>query len=436
MRLTLLTIGSRGDVQPMVALGQGLRRAGHEVQIATFGSFRPLVEEAGLRLAPLAGVGQTLTDSEEGRAMLESGENIVKHVRAIRAISHKLVQTEGYWESLYDACHQAEAIIYHYTAPQGFHLAEKFGIPAIVAAIAPSVVPTRAFPHPFWPGEPRSRATFNRFTHLVCEQFMWQPFRSMVNQWRRQHLGLPPVPLRGPYPQIRRSLVLYAFSPTLVPRAPDWDEQVQVTGFWFMEFPPWQPDRRLTDFLAGGSTPVYVGFGSVGSMGEEAALGIVREALRLSGQRGVVNVSSAHLRAQEPASNFLPVDDVPHEWLFPRMAAVVHHGGSGSTGAGLRAGVPNVVVPFFSDQPFWGRRVAAVGAGPAPIPRKELTPERLAAAITTAVNDSSIRHNAAAIGEKIRAENGVQRATGIITRYLSAARLEADHPPKPDIRER
>jgi UDP:flavonoid glycosyltransferase YjiC (YdhE family) len=409
----------------MVALGQGLRRAGHEVRIATFGSFRRLVEDAGLELAPLTGTGQALTDSEEGRAMLESGENIVKHVRAIRAISRKLVQTEGFWDSLHNACQPAEAIVYHYTAPHGFHLAEKFGIPAIVTAIAPGVVPTGAFPHPFWPGEPKLGATFNRLTHGICEQFMWQPFRTIINQWRQEHLGLPPVPLRGPYPQIRRSSVIYAFSPSLVPRAPDWDERVQVTGFWFMDLPAWQPDRRLTDFLSAGLPPVYIGFGSVGTMDEEAGLGIVREALRLSGQRGIVNVRSEHLRAQASAGDFLPVDDVPHEWLFPRMRAVVHHGGSGSTGAGLRAGVPNIVVPFFSDQPFWGRRVAAVGAGPAPIPRKELTPERLAAAIKTAVGDPSIRHNAAAIGEKIRAENGVECAVEIIGRYLAAARKSA-----------
>jgi sterol 3beta-glucosyltransferase len=425
MKFTLLTIGSRGDVQPMVALGQGLQRAGHEVRIATFGSFRRLVEGAGLVMAPLAGTGQALTDSEEGRAMLESGQNIVKHVRAIRAISRKLLQTEGYWQSLYDACRQADAVIYHYTAPQGFHLAEKLGIPGIITAIAPSVAPTGAFPHVFWPGEPKLGATFNRFTHGVCEQFMWQPFRSIMNEWRREHLTLPPVRLWGPYPQIRRSLVLYAFSPSLVPRAPDWSERVQVTGFWFTELPAWRPDGRLADFLSAGSPPLSIGFGSVGAIDEEASLGIIRKALRLSGQRGVVNVRSDHLRAQASTSDLLAVDDVPHEWLFPRMAAVVHHGGSGSTGAGLRAGVPNIVVPYFSDQPFWGRRVATLGAGPAPIPRKDLSPERLAAAITTAVTDPSIRRNAASMGEKIRAENGVQRAVEMITRYLSAGRPAA-----------
>jgi sterol 3beta-glucosyltransferase len=148
-------------------------------------------------------------------------------------------------------------------------------------------------------------------------------------------------------------------------------------------------------------------------------LRIIREALRLSGQRGVVGLRSNQLLSQTDASDFLPVGDVPFEWLFPRMAAVVHSGGAGSAAAGMRAGVPGITVPFFSDQPFWARRVAAVGAGLAPIPYKELTAERLAASITTVVKDPSIRHHAAAIGEKIRAENGVQRATEIITRHLS-----------------
>jgi UDP:flavonoid glycosyltransferase YjiC (YdhE family) len=358
--------------------------------------------------------------------MLKSGENIFKHVRAIRAISRKLLETEGYWESFDNACSKAEAIIYHYTAPQGFHLAQRLGIPAVVTAMSPTLVPTGEFVHPFWPGEPRLGPAFNRFTHAVCEQFMWQPFRTMLNQWRQEHLGLPPVPLRGPFPQIRRSLVVYAYSPSVVPRARDWNEGVQVTGFWFRDPPAWQPDRRLMEFLSGGPPPVYIGFGSFGSLDDRTTLQLLREALRLSGCRGIVGLRSDQLPSQTDASEFLPVGDVPFEWLFPRMAAVVHSGGAGSAAAGMRAGVPNITVPFFSDQPFWADRVAAVGAGPAPIPQKELTAARLAAAIVTAVNDPSIRYNAAAIGEKIRSEDGVQRASEIITGYLSGARPDTD----------
>jgi len=152
-----------------------------------------------------------------------------------------------------------------------------------MTAIARSVVPASAFPHPFWPGEPKFGAAFNRFNHWTCEQFMWQPFRTFMNQWRRHRLGLTPVPFRGPYPWMRHSLMIYAFSPSLVPMAPDWDERVQVTGLWFMEPPVWLPARRLTDFLSAGPPPVYVGFGSVGTMDEEEGLRFVREALRLPG---------------------------------------------------------------------------------------------------------------------------------------------------------
>jgi sterol 3beta-glucosyltransferase len=418
VRLTLLTIGARGDVQPLVALGQGLRRAGYDVRIATFESFRPLVERAGLVLAPLAGVAQEVTETKEAKDMLDSGENIFKHVRAIRAISRKLIQTPGYWESFENACQDAQAIIYNYTAPQGFHLAEKFKIPGIQVASTPAIVPTGAFPHPFWMGNPKLGPAFNRLTHAACEQFMWQPFRTMINKWRREHLHLPPSPFPGPYAAMRRSPVLYSFPESVIPRPRDWNERVELTGFWYLEPSDWQPDRRLIDFIAGGPAPVYVGFGSVGVRDEKGTLRLAQEALRMCGQRAVVGVRASLRSSLEASNDFLPIDDVPFDWLFTRVAAVIHHGGAGTTAAAMRAGIPNVVFPHFSDQPFWGRRVAALGVGPEPIPGKELTAGRLAAAIKTALTDSAMRQRAARLGEKIRMENGVQRAVEAITRFL------------------
>jgi sterol 3beta-glucosyltransferase len=163
---------------------------------------------------------------------------------------------------------------------------------------------------------------------------------------------------------------------------------------------------------------VYVGFGSVGVRDEDKLIELAREALRLSGQRGIVGVRAGRLESIETSRDFLPVDDVPYSWLFPKMACVAHHGGVGTTAAVLAAGVPNVVFPYFSDQPFWARRVSALGVGPAAIPGKELTADRLAAAIKSAINDPSIRQRAFALGENIRAENGVQKAVEAIARYL------------------
>jgi UDP:flavonoid glycosyltransferase YjiC (YdhE family) len=408
----------------LVALGQGLRRAGHKVTLATFENFRPLVEQAGLVLAPLVGSSNTLTQSEDADALVKSGQNIMQHVRVIRSISRKLTQTKGYWESLSEACRGTEAIIYNYTAPQGYHLAERFKVPGILVAPTPAVSPTGDFPHPFWPGEPRRGPAFNRITHSVCEQFMWQPFRGMINQWRREHLDLPPVPLRGPFSAMRQSLVLYACSPNVIQRASDWGERVQLTGFWYVDPVRWEPDRRLTDFLASGPRPVYIGFGSVGVGDDQASIQLARQALRISGQRGIVGVRGSGLKSLEATNDFLPVGDVPYDWLFPKMACVVHHGGAGTTAAAFRDGVPNVVFPHFSDQPYWGRRIAELGVGPAPIPGKELTASRLAAAIAETLGSRSIREKCAVLKEKIRRENGVQKAVEVITDYLGRSQPE------------
>ena len=164
---------------------------------------------------------------------------------------------------------------------------------------------------------------------------------------------------------------------------------------------------------------VYVGFGSMTGNDPERLTTITLEALRLSGRRGVLLSGWAGLAEGDLPDSVLRLDAVPHDWLFPRMAVVVHHGGVGTTHVGLRAGVPNVVVPFFGDQPFWGDRVQALGAGPRPIPRDELTAERLAAAIETATSDGAMRARAAEVGQKIQAERGVEEAVAIVNRYLA-----------------
>jgi sterol 3beta-glucosyltransferase len=195
-----------------------------------------------------------------------------------------------------------------------------------------------------------------------------------------------------------------------------------VTGYWFLDHPPdWQPPADLVDFLESGPPPIYVGFGSMPSRDPEKICRIVLHALRQSGQRGVIATGWEGLSQSDLPDEVFVIEAVPHDWLFPRMAAVVHHGGAGTTGAGLRAGVPNIVVPISNDQPFWARQVKALGAGPAPIPRKRLTADRLAHAISVAVTDESIRKRAAELGETIRAEDGVVNAVRIINQTLGGS---------------
>ena len=209
--------------------------------------------------------------------------------------------------------------------------------------------------------------------------------------------------------------ILYGYSEAVVPRPADWDETSIVTGYWFLDAPAnWQPDPALVKFLQAGPPPVYIGFGSMFMNGGARKTDIVLKALKLAGQRGVLATGWGGLIADNAPEGIFVLDAVPHDWLFPQMAAIVHHGGAGTTGASLRVGKPTVICPFVGDQPFWGRRVAALGVGPAPIPQSRLTAERLADAIKQAVTDTDMRRNAATLGEAIRAEDGIGRAVEYI----------------------
>jgi sterol 3beta-glucosyltransferase len=194
---------------------------------------------------------------------------------------------------------------------------------------------------------------------------------------------------------------------------------VHITGYLFLDSQAgWQPSPELEAFLDAGDPPVYIGFGSMAGRSPEQLAGLVSEALSRSGQRGVLLTGWGGLRADLVPDNVFTVDAAPHSWLFPRMAAVVHHGGAGTTAEGLRAGVPAVVVPFAFDQPFWGARIRELGLGPDPIPLAKLTAGRLAHAIKTAVTDPSIRQQASACAKDIRRENGIGNAVKVIKKYL------------------
>lgn len=403
MKTLILTLGTRGDVQPYVALGVGLQQAGHDVTLATLGRFAGVAEARGLRFAPLNGEFLELLQTPEGKAALVGQGNPLKLLRIVRPM------LRGMLDDAWRAAAGAEQVIFHPKALAGHSLAEKLDIPGALALPLPLFSPTAAFPSPIIPlgslGGP-----LNRISHRLMVGLTTASVRGVINHWRQQALGLPPLgdqlTLHG-----RPLLRLYAYSPAVLPTPADWDAHSVATGYWFLDGQPgWRPPQDLPAFLRAGPPPVYVGFGSMPAQDAAAKTALVLEALRRAGQRGVLATGWGGLAAADLPPDVYLLDEAPHDWLFPRMAAVVHHGGAGTTAAGLRAGVPTVVCPFFGDQPFWGRRVAALGAGPPPIPQRRLTPENLAAAIDSAVNDMGIRARAAAIGAAIRAEDGVARA--------------------------
>ncbi|MBM3121917.1 MAG: glycosyltransferase family 1 protein, partial [Chloroflexi bacterium] len=195
---------------------------------------------------------------------------------------------------------------------------------------------------------------------------------------------------------------------------------IHVTGYWFLDpSEGWRPAADLLDFLNGGPPPVYIGFGSMVHRRPEEVAALVCDALQRSGLRAVWSAGWGGLASTRLPNSVFMTGSIPHAWLFPRMAAVVHHGGVGTTAAGLRAGVPSIAIPYFGDQPFWGRRIAELGVGPKPIPRSRLTADRLALALQSATTDTGMQARAARLGEAIRAEDGIGNAVRVIEESLA-----------------
>ncbi len=206
----------------------------------------------------------------------------------------------------------------------------------------------------------------------------------------------------------------------MVPRPADWSEHIHTTGYWFPEDKSWEPPDDLSTFIEAGSPPVFIGFGSMPIKNPQRTTDIIFEALKQSGQRGILHMGWGGLGDRSLPDHIFKIDYAPYGWLFPRMAMIVHHGGSGTTAFGLRSGVPSCVVPFVFDQFYWGKRIAELGVGPQPIPYKKLTVERLREAINIGVTETSMRQKAMELGQRIRAEKGIQNAVEIFEQIAQA----------------
>lgn len=401
-------------------MGFGLRQAGHEVTFVTNAHFETWAHSYGLNVRPIHWNAQAALQSEQGQRMVQSG-------RMFEAIKYFLHEVPQYLAQLqlesWGACQDAEFLFYSILSSWGYDIAEKLKIPGIPGLLHP-LIPTRSFPTHLL--RVNLGGPLNLMTHYLTEQAYWQVVRRPTNTFRRQVLGLDPF--RFPetlFTVLRqqRCPLLCSLSPAVIARPPDWPDWVQMKGYWFLPAPPgWQPPADLVNFIQSGPAPVYVGFGSMTNQGAAAMGRLVVKALQLSGQRGVLVRGWGSLGVGEVADDIFCLDEAPHDWLFPQMAAVVHHGGAGTTAAGLRAGVPTVIVPHMQDQPYWGQRVYDMGVGPRPIPYGKLTAENLARSITLAVHSQVIRERAKQVGQKIRGEDGVGQAIEVFEHYVSLRR--------------
>ncbi|MBZ0302602.1 MAG: glycosyltransferase [Anaerolineae bacterium] len=429
MNILIVTLGSRGDVQPYVALGKGLQAAGHTVTVCTSSSFESFITGHGLNYGYMGNDLMDLMDSAEGRDAIENTVGIwgsirttMKLIKQANAINRRLMQDT--WAAVQAA--QPDLVIYHPKALAGPHIAEKLGIPVILALPAPLIVPTGDFPAIGLPNL-KLGAGYNRFSYGVIKQG-YSTYGKLVNEFRQTVLQLDPMKDAA----LPRAMgdgqpipVLHAVSPHVVPRPADWPPHIHMSGYWFLDQEAWQPSAELQAFLDAGDAPVYVGFGSMAGKNPQKLARIVIDALQQANLRGVIATGWGGLDAGELPGSIFKIDHAPHDWLFPRMAAVVHHGGAGTTAAGLRAGCPTVICSFIADQPFWGQRVRALGAGSEPIPHKKLTADKLAAALREVTTDPAIRQQAAALGEKLRQEDGIANAIAVIEALPVKAKLPA-----------
>ncbi|WP_341284490.1 glycosyltransferase [Priestia megaterium] len=415
MLITMLTTGTRGDTQPFMALGLELKKKGYRVRIAASEAYQNFIESYGFEYAMLRGDVSKVIESGAADDAINA-DNPLKFFSSLK--NEKMMgMMVNIQKDLHKACKGAGAIVYHPGAAIGYFAAKEMDIPSILASPFP-MTPTKDYPALIFYDRPRFGKIYNKLTHRIFEWGFWKIVSGPLKKYWVQQYGEGPNDFSCPYPKQRTAAnpTIISSSPTVFSVSKDWPEHVHSYGNWFMDSDhSYQPEEKLERFLKAGEPPVYIGFGSVGdkkNAGETTAL--VIKALKLAGKRGIINTGGSGMnQTEEIAEDILFVKDIPHEWLFPKMSAVVHHGGAGTTAEGLRAGVPSAIIPYGNDQFAWGRKIHELGAGAKAIPRKELTAEKLSAAISyTQVNE--IRSKAQEIGKQIRAEKGAEKAAQVI----------------------
>ena len=422
MRVALLTAGSRGDVQPYVGLGRGLRRLGHTVVVAAPDGWGELVTASGLSHGAVPQPQSSLTGGRRWQRWQRSGgrpdryaAGFLQASRAARPLIDAML--DAFWR----VCRDADAVVSSSSAFTGPAIAQALDIPHAWALLQPWTL-SRSRPLFLVPDRIRMGPRLNAATYLLAERIYERLFREAADAWSRATLGIP-LP-RGSDPhgffQPASATVAYGISPHVVAPPPDWPANVTMCGFWFLDAPAgWTPDRPLEAFLDAGPPPMVVHLSAISDHAGADVLPIVVEALHRAGQRGVLLTGARPDLTVPSSGEVIAVPSVPLEWLLPRAAGAVHHGGAGTTASALRAGIPSVGVPGFFDQPFWSRRIAAVGAGPEPLPARRLTVDALAAAMRRMATEQGMRHRARVLGRVISAEHGVEDASRLLHRRLT-----------------
>ncbi|KAF3445501.1 hypothetical protein FNV43_RR10677 [Rhamnella rubrinervis] len=437
LKIAILVVGTRGDVQPFLAMARRLQEFGHHVRLATHTNFSTFVKSAGVEFYPLGGDPRILAGyMARNKGLIPSGR---------REISVQRKELKAIIESLLPACTEpeietgrpfrAQAIIANPPAYGHAHVAEALHVPLHIFFTMPWT-PTSEFPHPL-ARVPQSAGYW--LSYIIVDLLIWWGIRGFINDFRKKKLKLPPIAYFSTYHgSISHLPTGYMWSPHVVPKPSDWGTLVDVVGYCFLNLGlKYQPQEEFLHWIQKGPKPIYIGFGSMPLEDPEKTTNIILEALKDTGQRGLLDRGWGDLgNLIEVSENIFLLEDCPHDWLFPQCSAVVHHGGAGTTATGLRAGCPTTIVPFFGDQFFWGERIHQKGLGPAPIPISQLSIDNLSDAIRFMLQPE-VKSRAVEIGNLIENEDGVAAAVDAFHWHLPpelpmpAPSSEEDEHPNP-----
>ncbi|KAG9961661.1 glycosyltransferase family 1 protein, partial [Aureobasidium melanogenum] len=447
LNIVIMVIGSRGDIQPFLQIARILKRYGHRVRVATHPAFKDFIEkDVGLEFFSIGG------DPSELMAFMVKNPGLIPSLETVRQgeIARRRKGMAEIFEGLWRACVNAtddegdkanmkmmgtkapfvaDAIIANPPSFAHVHIAERLGIPLHIMFTFP-YSPTSSFPHPLANINPQkggdtSIERINWLSYPAVEIMTWQGLGDLVNRFRVKTLGLEPVSSLWAPGALYRMKVPYTYlwSPGLVPKPEDWGPEIDIAGYVFLDLASdYDPPKELTDFLDAGEEPIYIGFGSIVVDDPDKFTKMIFDAVKMAGVRALVSKGWGGLGGDNTPDNIFMLENTPHDWLFPRVRAVVHHGGAGTAAAGLKAGKPTMIVPFFGDQPFWGAMVSKAKAGAhEAIPYKNLDAEKLAEGIKQCLTDEA-RKNAEQIAESIAAEgDGAENAVKSFHRSLPFA---------------
>jgi UDP:flavonoid glycosyltransferase YjiC (YdhE family) len=408
MKIVVATYGTEGDARPFAALCRGLMDAGHEARLLADGATLGSAEALGVPTTALGGdIRGALSRDHAIGGVVAKGGGFNTTAQALAKIANE--NAESWLRTIIEVGQGCDAILAAGLAGfVGFSAAEYLGAKGIGSGMIP-ITPTAAFPSPFLPPKLVPRL-LNRASHRFVNAMLWKAFRDKTNVARAMFKLPPRETVWTEQPMV------YGVSPDLLAVPPDWPANVHLCGQWLAQNSAWMPPPALANFLAAGEAPIYIGFGSMTGFDNARLLDALVEAM--TGRRALFHPGWSGINPKLLPDNFLPIGDTPHDWLFPRTGAVIHHGGSGTSHSAARAGVPSIVVPFAGDQFFWAERLRQAGVAPAAVDGRRPTADAIARALDFAAA-ARVRNGARVLGEAMRAENGVVDAVAAIEHIVA-----------------